>query len=218
MNTIKLIIANDHPLIRIGLRNVLASKSNLEILHEFDNGLDALNYILEKVPDLAIIDIDMLGISGLEVCKVVREKKLTTKILILTMLNQKIVFDKAFELGANGFLFKDFILDELFIAIEAIFNDTFYSSDNLPAKLNADDSKFVLNEGLIEKLTRLTDKESKILKLIASNLTSEQIATKLFASKHTIKTHRKSISQKLELENEQNSLLKFAIKYNNYLN
>jgi DNA-binding CsgD family transcriptional regulator len=84
--------------------------------------------------------------------------------------------------------------------------------------LNADDSKFVLNEGLIEKLTRLTDKESKILKLIASNLTSEQIATKLFASKHTIKTHRKSISQKLELENEQNSLLKFAIKYNNYLN
>ena len=95
MNTIKLIIANDHPLIRIGLRNVLASKSNLEILHEFDNGLDTLNYILEKVPDLAIIDIDMLGISGLEVCKVVREKKLTTKILILTMLNQKIVFDKA---------------------------------------------------------------------------------------------------------------------------
>jgi len=79
MNNIKIIIADDHPLIRLGLKNVLASNSNIAIMNEFDNGLDALNYILIKVPDLAIIDIDMPGISGLEICKVVQEKKLSTR-------------------------------------------------------------------------------------------------------------------------------------------
>jgi DNA-binding NarL/FixJ family response regulator len=217
MNKIKLIIADDHHLIRLGLKNVLASNADLEILHEFDNGLDALNYILDKEPDLAIVDIDMPGISGLEICKVVRGKTLSTKILFLTMLNQETVFNKAREIGANGYLLKDFILEEIFIAIETIFNDNFYFSDNLPLKLNSDFSKFVVDESLKKKLSRLTLTEKIILKLIASNFNSEQIAEKLFASQHTVKTHRKNISHKLELENEQNNLLKFAVKYKMYL-
>jgi DNA-binding NarL/FixJ family response regulator len=217
MNKIKLIIADDHHLIRLGLKNVLASNADLEILHEFDNGLDALNYILDKEPDLAIIDIDMPGICGLELCKLVRENELSTKILFLTMLNQETVFNKAREIGANGYLLKDFILEELFIAIETIFNDKFYFSDNLQLKLNKDFSKFVVDKTLIEKLSRLTETEKKILKLIATNLNSEQIAEKLFASINTVKTHRKNISHKLELENEQNNLLKFAVKNQIYL-
>jgi DNA-binding NarL/FixJ family response regulator len=217
MNTIKLIIADDHHLIRLGLKNLLASNADLEILHEFDNGLDALNYILDKEPDMAIVDIDMPGISGLELCKVVRENKRSTKILFLTMLNQETVFNKAREIGANGYLLKDFILEELFIAINTIFNDKFYFSDNLQLKLNNDFSKFVIDNALIEKLSRLTETEKKILKLIATNLNSEQIAEKLFASINTVKTHRKNISHKLELENEQNNLLKFAVKNQIYL-
>jgi len=217
MNTIKLIIADDHHLIRLGLKNLLASNADLEILHEFDNGLDALNYILDKEPDMAIVDIDMPGISGLELCKVVRENKRSTKILFLTMLNQETVFNKAREIGANGYLLKDFILEELFIAIKTIFNDKFYFSDNLQLKLNNDFSKFVIDKALIEKLSRLTETEKKILKLIATNLNSEQIAEKLFASINTVKTHRKNISHKLELENEQNNLLKFAVKNQIYL-
>jgi two-component system nitrate/nitrite response regulator NarL len=217
MNKIKLIIADDHHLIRLGLKNVLASNADLEILHEFDNGLDALNYILDKEPDMAIIDIDMPGISGLELCKLVRENELSTKILFLTMLNQETVFNKARELGANGFLLKDFIIEELFMAIDTIFNDKFYFSDNLKLKLNNDFSKFVVDKTLIEKLSRLTETEKKILKLIATNLNSEQIAEKLFASINTVKTHRKNISHKLELENEQNNLLKFAVKNQIYL-
>jgi two-component system nitrate/nitrite response regulator NarL len=217
MNKIKLIIADDHHLIRLGLKNVLASNADLEILHEFDNGLDALNYILDKEPDMAIVDIDMPGISGLELCKVVRENKRSTKILFLTMLNQETVFNKAREIGANGYLLKDFIIEELFIAIKTIFNDKFYFSDNLQLKLNNDFSKFVIDKALIEKLSRLTETEKKILKLIATNLNSEQIAEKLFASINTVKTHRKNISHKLELENEQNNLLKFAVKNQIYL-
>jgi DNA-binding NarL/FixJ family response regulator len=217
MNKIKLIIADDHHLIRLGLKNVLASNADLEILHEFDNGLDALNYILNMEPDMAIVDIDMPGISGLELCKVVRENKRSTKILFLTMLNQETVFNKAREIGANGYLLKDFILEELFIAINTIFNDKFYFSDNLQLKLNNDFSKFVIDNALIEKLSRLTETEKKILKLIATNLNSEQIAEKLFASINTVKTHRKNISHKLELENEQNNLLKFAVTNKIYL-
>jgi DNA-binding NarL/FixJ family response regulator len=217
MNKIKLIIADDHHLIRLGLKNVLGTNDNLEILHEFDNGLVALNYILNNPPDMAILDIDMHGMSGLDVCKVIRDKKLSTKILFLTMLNQETVFNKARELGANGYLLKDFILEEIFIAIETIFKDNFYFSDNLQLKLNNDFSKFVIDKDLIEKLSRLTETEKKILKLIASNFNSEQIAEKLFTSPHTVKTHRKNISHKLELENEQNNLLKFAVHNKMYL-
>jgi DNA-binding NarL/FixJ family response regulator len=217
MNKIKLIIADDHHLIRLGLKNVLSTNDNLEILQEFDNGLDALNYILNNPPDMAILDIDMHGMSGLDVCKVIRDKKLSTKILFLTMLNQETVFNKARELGANGYLLKDFILEEIFIAIETIFKDNFYFSDNLQLKLNNDFSKFVIDKDLIEKLSRLTETEKKILKLIASNFNSEQIAEKLFTSPHTVKTHRKNISHKLELENEQNNLLKFAVHNKMYL-
>jgi DNA-binding NarL/FixJ family response regulator len=218
MNKVNIIIADDHHLIRLGLRNVLASNSNLEITNEFDNGTDALNYILENKPDLAIIDIDMPGISGLELCKVVREKKISTKILFLTMLNQETVFKKALELGANGYLLKDFILEEIFTAIETILNDAFYISDNLQIKLNKDFSKFVADASITDKLLMLTETEKKVLMLIASDYNSEQIAEKLFTSIHTIKTHRKNISQKLELGNEQNNLLKYAVKNKVYLN
>jgi DNA-binding NarL/FixJ family response regulator len=218
MNKVNIIIADDHHLIRLGLRNVLASNSNLEITNEFDNGTDALNYILENNPDLAIIDIDMPGISGLELCKVVREKKVSTKILFLTMLNQETVFNKALELGANGYLLKDFILEEIFTAIETILNDAFYISDNLQIKLNKDFSKFVADTSITDKLLMLTETEKKVLMLIASDYNSEQIAEKLFTSIHTIKTHRKNISQKLELGNEQNNLLKYAVKNKVYLN
>jgi DNA-binding NarL/FixJ family response regulator len=218
MNKVNIIIADDHHLIRLGLRNVLASKTNLEITNEFDNGTDALNYILENKPDLAIIDIDMPGISGLELCKVVREKKVSTKILFLTMLNQETVFNKALELGANGYLLKDFILEEIFTAIETILNDAFYISDNLQIKLNKDFSKFVADTSITDKLLMLTETEKKVLMLIASDYNSEQIAEKLFTSIHTIKTHRKNISQKLELGNEQNNLLKYAVKNKVYLN
>jgi DNA-binding NarL/FixJ family response regulator len=218
MNKVNIIIADDHHLIRLGLRNVLASKTNLEITNEFDNGTDALNYMLENKPDLAIIDIDMPGISGLELCKVVREKKISTKILFLTMLNQETVFKKALELGANGYLLKDFILEEIFTAIETILNDAFYISDNLQIKLNKDFSKFVADTSITDKLLMLTETEKKVLMLIASDYNSEQIAEKLFTSIHTIKTHRKNISQKLELGNEQNNLLKYAVKNKVYLN
>jgi DNA-binding NarL/FixJ family response regulator len=219
MPQINLIIADDHHLIRLGLKTVLASKPNLELLNEFDNGTDALNYIVVNAPDLAIIDIDMPGISGLELCKVVREKKVPTKILFLTMLNQETVLKKAYAIGADGFLLKDFILEELFIAIDTIFKNTFYTSADLQQKLNSNITNFSQDNPLIDKLARLTESEKKILKqLIGSNFSSIQIAEKLFTSQHTIKSHRKNIKQKLGLENEQNSLLKFAVKNNIYLN
>ena len=217
MEKVKLIIADDHPLIRLGLRNVLSSNPGVEILQEFDNGLDALNFILDKSPDLAIVDIDMPGISGLDLCKIVRGGKISTKILFLTMLNQETVYKKARDLGANGFLLKDFILEEINFAIEAIMMGIFYFDDNLRFKLNNDFTKFGIDNALVEKLSRLTDTERKILKLIASSLSTEQIAEKLFTSPHTVKTHRKSISLKLELDYEQNSLLKFSVSNKIYL-
>jgi DNA-binding NarL/FixJ family response regulator len=217
MSKIKLIIADDHALIRLGLKNIIATNTNLELLQEFDNGKDALHYILDNVPDLAILDIDMPGLSGLDVCKQVRENNIPTKILFLTMLNQESVYNKAREFGANGFLLKDFVLEELHTAIEYIFKEVFYVSNGLRDKLEHNDNNFLKSQSIKELLNKLTPTEQKILKLIALNLNSNQIAEKLFLSESTIKTHRKNITRKLELDNEQNSLLKFATKNIDYL-
>jgi DNA-binding NarL/FixJ family response regulator len=170
MHKIKIIIADDHSLIRLGLNNVIATNSNLELLSMFDNGEDALQYIVAHEPDLAILDIDMPGLSGLEVCQKVREKKIGTKILFLSMLNQHTVFTKARELGANGYLLKDFIVEEIFIAIAAIFKGIFYTSEGLELKLNNNSINNLQEHSLREKLSILTPTEQKILKLIALNL------------------------------------------------
>ena len=217
MNKIKLIIADDHALIRLGLKNIIATNTNLELLQEFDNGKDALTYILDNVPDLALLDINMPGLSGLDVCKQIRANNLPTKVLFLTMLDQETVYKNAIKIGANGYLLKDFIIEELFIAIETIFKDIFYVNDKLFNNFNTLNPNFQQNESINELLSRLTTTEQKVLKLIALNFNTNQIAAKLFSSELTIKTHRRNIIRKLELDNEQNSLTKFAIQNINSL-
>jgi DNA-binding NarL/FixJ family response regulator len=106
MSNIKLILADDHALIRTGLKNIIVTNTNLELLQEFDNGKDALNYILDNVPDLALLDINMPGLSGFDVCKQIRAKNLPTKVLFLTMFDQENMYK---EEGPSIDLFlKDF--------------------------------------------------------------------------------------------------------------
>jgi DNA-binding NarL/FixJ family response regulator len=217
MSNIKLILADDHALIRTGLKNIIVTNTNLELLQEFDNGKDALEYILGNVPDLALLDINMPGLSGFDVCKQIRANNLPTKVLFLTMFDQENMYKEARKIGANGYLLKDFIIEELFLAIETIFKDIFYVNNKLFDNFNRITGDHQQNKLIKELLLQLTNTERKVLELIALNLNTNQIAAKLFSSELTIKTHRKNIIRKLKLENEQNSLTKFAIQNVSYL-
>jgi DNA-binding NarL/FixJ family response regulator len=217
VNKSTIVIADDHALIRLGLGNIIHKIKNYDLVAEFDNGKDALDYILNNEPDIAILDIEMPGLNGIEVCRQVKEEKLSTKILFLTMLNQESVFKKAHQIGANGFLLKSFALDELESALKKINEGEFYVSANIEQRLVNVPSRLLDNEDIKQKLKTLTTTENKVLKLIALNLNSKQIAEKFFTSELTVRWHRKNITRKLELDNEQNSLLKFATKNIDYL-
>ena len=217
MNKLDLIIADDHTLIRMGLRNIILQIKNVRLAGEFDNGLDALNYILTNEPDIAILDIDMPELDGFEVCEKVRKEHLQTKIIFLTMLNEEAVFDNAQKIGANGFILKNFAMDELNQAIQSALDGEFYISKNLRDKLTNKPSKLLQNEKIKELIIKLTSTEKQILKLIAENYNSKQISEMLFSSELTVRKHRQNITNKLELTNEAYSLSKFAIQNRDYL-
>jgi DNA-binding NarL/FixJ family response regulator len=184
---------------------------------EFDNGLDAFNYIIKNKPDIAILDIDMPNLDGFEVCIKLREKHIQTKIIFLTMLNEEAVFDNAKKIGANGFILKNFALDELDKAIQSVVNNDFYINDNLRSNLTKKPSKLLQNEKTKELVSRLTTTEKQVLKLIADNNNSKKISEMLFSTENTIRKHRQNITKKLELPSEINSLTKFAIQNRDYL-
>jgi|LakMenE01Jun11ns_1017448.scaffolds.fasta_scaffold9958081_9 two-component system nitrate/nitrite response regulator NarL len=217
MNKLDLIIADDHTLIRMGLRNIILQMTNIKLVGEFDNGLDALNYILTNEPAIAILDIDMPELDGFEVCEKVRKEHLQTKIIFLTMLNEEAVFDNAQKIGANGFILKNFAMDELNQAIQSALDGEFYISKNLRDKLTNKPSKLLQNEKIKELIIKLTSTEKQILKLIAENYNSKQISEMLFSSELTVRKHRQNITNKLELTNEAYSLSKFAIQNRDYL-
>jgi DNA-binding NarL/FixJ family response regulator len=217
MNKLDLIVADDHPLIRIGLKNIILQIKNIRLVGEFDNGLDAFNYILKNKPDIAILDIDMPNLDGFEVCIKLREKHIQTKIIFLTMLNEEAVFDNAKKIGANGFILKNFALDELDKAIQSVVNNDFYINDNLRSNLTKKPSKLLQNEKTKELVSRLTTTEKQVLKLIADNNNSKKISEMLFSTENTIRKHRQNITKKLELPSEINSLTKFAIQNRDYL-
>jgi len=217
MNKLDLIVADDHPLIRIGLKNIILQIKNIRLVGEFDNGLDAFNYILKNKPDIAILDIDMPNLDGFEVCIKLREKHIQTKIIFLTMLNEEAVFDNAKKIGANGFILKNFALDELDKAIQSVVNNDFYINDNLRSNLTKKPSKLLQNEKTKELVSRLTTTEKQVLKLIADNNNSKKISEMLFTTENTIRKHRQNITKKLELTIESNSLSKFAIQNRDYL-
>jgi two-component system nitrate/nitrite response regulator NarL len=217
MDILDLIIADDHTLIRMGLRNIILPLKNVRLVGEFDNGSDALNYILSNKPDIAILDIDMPSMDGFEVCVNVRKEGVNTKIIFLTMLNEEEVYIKATAIGANGFMLKNFALDELYDAIQHVLNNEFYISDEIQKKLINKPSKLLENQNIRELVLRLTSTEKQILKLIAANLDSKHIAEKLFCSELTIRKHRQNISKKLNLTSEAHSLSKFAIQNRDYL-
>lgn len=217
MTKTKIVIADDHALIRVGLANFIKTNKNYQLLGEASNGKDALDLIFDLRPDIAILDIDMPIMDGLKVCEEVKKEKLSTKVLLVTMLKELEVYKHAMQSGASGYLLKDNTLEELDIAISTIKGGNIYVGSNIEKHLTTTKSHLITDTQIAEKIIALTKTEKDILLLIASNLSSKEIAMKLFVAEKTIKNHRHNIIEKLNLDKDQNSLLKFAFEYRDYL-
>jgi len=205
------IVADDHPIFRKGLIDILSSIEVLEIVAEVADGLAAYQLILSKRPDIAILDIEMPGLSGLDVCNKVLKEKSDTKFILLTMHREKDFFNNAMEIGVMGYLLKDNAITELMVCIEKVLKGEKFVSPGIE-NLLVTQNKVSEMPGL----KMLTATEKIILKLISESKTSPEIAALLFVSPNTIDNHRSNIVKKLRLEGK-NSLLKFAIQSKNSL-
>lgn len=212
MEKIKLIIADDHHIFRKGILSIVSEDDGIEITGEAANGDDALKLIEEKNPDIAILDIDMPGLSGLDVARKVKSEKLPVKIVILTIHKDKEYFDEALELDIKAYVLKESIANDLIDCIKRVAAGEYYISSAISGYL-VEKNKTAPKQ---TELDKLTNAEKEILKLIAQNKTSAQIAGELFRSVRTIENHRNNICNKLGLKGPH-ALLLYAIQHKSAL-
>jgi two-component system, NarL family, response regulator DegU len=206
---IKILIADDHPIFRKGLCEVIAEDPSLQVLGETGDGAEALRLIQELRPAIAILDIHMPKLSGLQVIRSLWEKRSPVKVILLTMHEDEDLFNEAMNLGVSAYVLKENAAGELLKAVRCVAEGkTFVSSSLADLLLRRSQQSAALRR---EKagLEFLTTAEGRILKLIAEDKTTKEIAEALGISTRTVDTHRQNISHKLNLSGSH-SLLKFA--------
>ena len=203
----KILVADDHPLTLMGTKGFIESLG-YTIEDICSNGITAFNLIIAHKPQIAVFDINMPGLDGLEVLEKVFTQKLKTKVILLTMHKEMSVFNKANQYGLSGYILKEYAQEELEICLKEVTNGNQYVSPNLSNDLTID-----RNIDHNSELSKLTFAEKKIVELIAQHKTSRQIAELLFISEKTVEGHRTNIIQKLGLPKEKNTLLVWASKH-----
>ena len=202
---------DDHPLFRNGLRHVIQGNDRFELVAEAGDGETAWQLIQEKKPDVVVLDINLPKLTGLEVAKKIRDKKLPVRVIVLTMLKEEELVNRALDLGANGFVLKENAVEDIVNAIVTVADGGHYLSPAVSAFLVRRRSRAEALAAHKPGLEDLTKAERRILKLIAEKKTSKEIAAELFISPRTVEAHRANISSKLELRGSH-SLLQFALE------
>ena len=213
MTKLKILVADDHPIFRIGLSSVIQEGFPESSLIGADNGIMAWEVIESKRPDIAVLDINMPGIDGLELCKKIKNSNFSTKVIILTMYKEKALLEKAKEYGANSYLIKDNSIFEVVDSIKAVLNGQYYwskSLNDLQEEISSENKEVSKIESVLKELTST---ELKTLKLVCKNYTSKEIADLLFIAPKSVDNNRSRITKKIGLEPVTNSLLIWAMKY-----
>lgn len=208
---IKVILADDHPVVRQGLKQILNDDPEFEVVSDCDNGRTALEQARALKPDVLLLDLDMPDMSGLDVATEILSQKEPFKVVILTMHQQEDLFNQALSLDVKGYVLKDSAATEIATAIRTVADGKLYISPAMSEyMMNRVNERKDLDEA-VPGLSKLTASELRILKMIASDMTSKEIAGKLGLSPRTVENHRTNISNKLHLRGTH-SLVKFAFE------
>ena len=208
----KILIADDHPIFRKGLVEVVQGDDAFALVGEASDGRAAWEMIQKLKPDIAVLDIDMPGLNGLALAKQVKEDNLSTIVVILTIHKEENIFNAALDLGVKGYVLKADAVHDLVKALRAVADGQMFLSPSL--------SSFLLHRAhRLEKLqsekpgiSRLTPMELRVLARVAENKTNDEIAKQLFISSRTVHTHRNNICTKLDLRGTRGWLL-FALEH-----
>ncbi len=209
--TISILIIDDHPIFRKGLRQVLEGDGHLRVVHESENGGDALRFLSDHGADIAVIDVEMPEMSGLELIRRLKEKRLPVHVVILTQYKHEYMVDEAFELGARGYVLKENAVLDILHAIRAVAQGDYYISPQVSSYIMKHKSREAAARANVPSLRELTPTELRILKLISMEKTSKEIADELYISSRTVDNHRTNICSKLNLHGPHKLLL-FALE------
>lgn len=206
---VRIIIADDHPVVRKGLRSLLEEESEIKVVGEAEDGTQALSEIERLRPDVAIIDMMMPGHNGLEVIRQAKKFHPTTQIIVLSMNSNDAYVIEALKRGASGYVLKETGPTELVESVKSVLSGQVFLSAQLAQRLQNVDLLDYRNE--TDPYNLLTNREREILQLAAEGLTSAEIAQRLCISRRTVELHRSKFMEKLNLRH-QTDLVRYAIK------
>ena len=213
MNKIKIILVDDHQLVRDGIKSLISDSFGIDIIGEASNSVELFKQLHQVMPDVILMDISLPNMSGIEITKILKKDYPKIKILMLSMYTSEDFIFNGLKAGINGYLPKNTTRDELLLAIEEVYNGREYFSksiSNIILKSFVNSAKYG-NNANDDKMSILTKRETEILKLVVEGVSNQHIADQLFISIRTVETHKTSIMKKLEL-NSTIDLVKFAIK------
>lgn len=206
-----ILIADDHPMFRKGLRDVIESETTFLLVGEADNGEEALEMVERLKPKVAVLDLDMPGKNGLEVTTSIVERGYPVSVLILTMYDEAEMFDEAVSLGVKGYILKDSAVLDILNGIRTVAGGEYYFSRSLSGHLVKAGRKSSEADSIKQGIAKLSPTERKVLRLIAESKVTNEIAEALFISPRTVEHHRGHICDKLQLTGAY-ALVRFALQ------
>ncbi len=207
---VKILIADDHSMVREGLKQLLELYGEIKVIAEANDGFECLNLINNINPDVILLDINMPKMDGLKTLSILKQQNIASKVVILTIHNEIEYLIKALELGCEGYVLKDSDSATLRRAILAVNEGKTYIEPSLTTLLN---STLAERDIMKDKMSELTNREMEVLKLIASGMFNKEIATKLGISERTVKNHVSNIFRKISVSDRTQAAV-FAIKNN----
>lgn len=206
---IEIIIADDHMMIREGLKQLLELDGTMKVIAEANDGEECLNLLNKRIhPDILLLDINMPKKNGIEVLEYIKQNKIPVKVLILTVHNEVEYLLKAVDIGIDGYLLKDSSYDELKEAIDVVISENTYIQPSLLPALNESMEDYALDK---EKIELLTKRELDVLRLISEGCSNKKISDELTISERTVKNHISHIFKKIDVEDRTQAAV-FAIR------
>ena len=210
---IRILIADDHPLIAEGIKNTFIDDDDFNVVSVVSNGLEALDFIKENIVDIALLDINMPEMDGIDCAKNILSNHKDVKVAILSMYQEASIIKNLMDLGVKGYMLKTIPKEELLFAIRKIYQgDDYFNADVTKALLSDKTTTNTLSFKQKSPLVaQLTSREKEIIKYLTQGLTNVQIGEQLFISPRTVDTHRTNIMKKIEVHNVA-SLIRFAFQ------
>jgi two-component system response regulator NreC len=211
MKKLRILLADDHTVMRTGLRALLERQPNLEVVGETENGRRTVELSASLKPDVLVMDVGMPILNGIEATKQIVDKCSTTAVVILSMYSDEAYVMRALKAGARAYLLKDSAAADLISAIEAVSQGKSFFSPKVSRILAEDYVRVLKQRGAVDSYELLTNREREILQLLTEGKTNKAVATELNISLYTVEAHRSHILQKLNLHNSAELVL-YAVR------